>query len=367
LKQLFYLLVFIHGLIHILGFVKAFKIAEINQLTQSISKPLGVLWLILSLLFISIAFFVFFNINWWWMPTLITIVTSQMLILFSWHDAKYGTIPNIIILIVVIIGIANWSFNFQTNKKINLMISHGGIAEKTMVTKQMLENVPFPVQKWLNKIGLVGKEKIQIVHLKQFGLMKLKPDQKKWSKVEAEQYITTDRPSFLWKVNMSMIPLFNVTGRDFFFDGQGTMKINIASLIPIANVKSNEKINQSSLQRYLLELPWYPSAALNSYIIWESLNEYSAKATMSYMGVSGSAIFYFDENSDLIKISALRYKDSDKNAKLIECIGEVKENRTINGIMIPTKIDVSWVLEEGVFTWYKLEIFEVEFNNIKQQ
>jgi hypothetical protein len=109
LNLLFILLVFLHGLIHIMGFVKAFKFAEMSQLTLNISKPLGVLWLISFVLFLSIAFLIFFNINWWWMPAIVAIVTSQILIIFSWHDAKYGTIANIIILIVVIFGIAGWS------------------------------------------------------------------------------------------------------------------------------------------------------------------------------------------------------------------------------------------------------------------
>jgi hypothetical protein len=111
LKQLFSILLLLHGMIHILGFVKAFKFADITQFTQNISKPLGVLWLISALLFILTAFFVFININWWLMLAIPVIITSQILILISWHDAKYGTALNIIILIVVIFRIANWHFN----------------------------------------------------------------------------------------------------------------------------------------------------------------------------------------------------------------------------------------------------------------
>jgi hypothetical protein len=108
LKQLFSLLLLFHGIIHILGFVKAFKFADITQFTQNISKSLGVLWLISALFFILTAFFVLFtNITWWWMLAIPVIITSQILILISWHDAKYGTALNIIILIVVIFGIAN--------------------------------------------------------------------------------------------------------------------------------------------------------------------------------------------------------------------------------------------------------------------
>lgn len=39
-----------------------------------------------------------------------------------------------------------------------------------------------------------------------------------------------------------------------------------------------------------------------------------------------------------------------------------KEHQTYNGIRIPTKMKVAWKLEPGNFTWYKLEIYGVEYN-----
>lgn len=140
------------------------------------------------------------------------------------------------------------------------------------------------------------------------------------------------------------------------------MNIKIASLLPIVDVKDNEKINQSTLQRYLLELPWYPSAALSPYISWKKIDDFSAEATMDYNGVSGSAAYHFDQKGNLEKISALRYKDSDANAGLVECIGEVIKSSTVNGIEIPTTLTISWMLETGKFTWYKIDVDDIEFN-----
>jgi len=41
LKIIFLFIVLIHALIHLLGFVKAFNLTEISQLTQPISKTSG--------------------------------------------------------------------------------------------------------------------------------------------------------------------------------------------------------------------------------------------------------------------------------------------------------------------------------------
>jgi hypothetical protein len=360
LKGIFLFLVIFHGLIHLMGFLDSFKLVEFSQLTLVIPKPIGTLWLISTFLFLITGFFFVFKKK-WWVPAIIATIISQYLIIISWQDAKFGTIANIIILIIAVLRYTEWNFNRLTNKELSKLIE-GNVFEDVIVTKNMINTLPPQVQRWLINIGMVGKEKIHTVYFKQKGVMKLKPDQKRWFAAAAEQYVSIDKPAFIWKVIIKMIPLINVVGRDIFKDGKGQMVIKIASLIPVVKVSNNEKVDQSSLQRYLLELPWYPSAALSSYITWESLDEYSVKANMRYNGISGSALFHFNEKGDLEKVSAFRFKDSDNNAKQIECIGEIKENVIIDGIKIPTKFNVSWMLEEGKFTWYKLEIYDIHFN-----
>ncbi len=361
IKIVFLFIMIIHGIVHLMVFFKGHGLVELNQLS-AISKSMGIIWLLTGILFLAVAVLILLRKEWWWIPGIMAVIVSQILIISIWKDAKFGTLLNIIILIAIISGFAVWRWNIQVDGEINTLLSQKITTENTVITEQMIETLPSPVQRWLKNSGIVGQKRIITMYLKQSGMMKLKPDQKKWTKSEAEQYITTHKPGFIWKVNMSMIPLVNVTGRDIFIDGEGSMQIKIATLIPVVNVEGNEKADQSTLQRYLMELMWYPSAAISEYITWESIDEHSAKATMTYNGTPGSVTFHFDEDGDVIKTSAFRYKDTDKNAPLVECIGEIKENRIVDGLKIPTKADISWVLDEGVFTWYKLEIYDVKYN-----
>lgn len=71
----------------------------------------------------------------------------------------------------------------------------------------MADSLPLPVRSWLQNSGMVGREKIHFVRLKQQGFMRTKPGQQKWMRIEAEQYFTIDRPAFIWKVRMNMAPL----------------------------------------------------------------------------------------------------------------------------------------------------------------
>lgn len=270
------------------------------------------------------------------------------------------------ILIVAIIGFSIWNFNLKIDKEINNILKRNKKAENGMVSEKEISSLPDIVQKWLENSGVIGKKKIQSVYLKQKGLMRLKSEQDNWSKAEAEQYITINSPAYLWKVNLSMMPFLNVLGRDYFINGKGQMQMKIASLISVVNVDSNEKINQASLQRYLAELIWYPSAAISPYISWESIDQYSARATMTYKEVRGSVNFHFDKNGDVKKVWALRYKDSDKKAELKEWIGEIIDYSVVDDIKTPTNIEISWLLSEEKFTWYKFKVTDIYYNNIEK-
>src|SRR5664279_5279384 len=98
LKSLFAFVTIAHGLIHFLGFVKAYRLADVPQLSRDISKSVGLLWLLTSLLFLAAMSAYFFNMNWWWMIAAAALVLSQTLIVMSWQDAKFGSIANIMIL-----------------------------------------------------------------------------------------------------------------------------------------------------------------------------------------------------------------------------------------------------------------------------
>lgn len=98
LKIILVLILIFHGVIHLLGFVKAFNYAEIKELKLPISKRLGLVWLLVSVFFIIAAIQYFLNFYYWWLTTIIAIIISQIIILTAWQDAKYGTVINVLII-----------------------------------------------------------------------------------------------------------------------------------------------------------------------------------------------------------------------------------------------------------------------------
>lgn len=232
---------------------------------------------------------------------------------------------------------------------------------KTFISEEDMIDVPYPVANWLKHSGVLGKSPIKTVNLKQKAKMKMKPEQEKWYAAQASQTFDLTEPSFIWKVKMKISPFVVIRGKDQFKDGKGQMKIKLCSLFNLVNEKG-PKIDEGTMQRFMGEMVWFPTAALDPCISWEMIDSCNAKAYMNYGGTTGSGTFHFNKTGDFIGFSAMRYySNTDESEKKLWQI-EVLEHAVVNGIKIPVKMQASWHLESGKWTWLQLEIFDIEYN-----
>lgn len=232
---------------------------------------------------------------------------------------------------------------------------------KQVLSEEDMVGLPEPVKKWLISSGAVGRERLVSVVAEQKALMKMKPDQENWFSAKAHQLTTVDPPAFIWTVEMKMNPVIGIRGRDKFVDGKGEMLIKMNGLINVVNERG-EKLDEGTIQRYLGELVWIPSLALSPAIEWETIDALSARATMRYMGTSGSGTFYFNEQGDFVRFSAWRYQGNEPDSEKFEWVITVDEYRTFDGIRVPAKMKATWRLKEGDWTWLDLEINSLKYN-----
>lgn len=368
LRIVFVIIILVHGLIHLLGFVKEWKLAPVSQLGGQTLIPLsaagtkiaGALWLLacVGFLWAGVAFLL--KKESWWMIAAAAAALSQVLVILYWADAKAGTAANIIVLFGLLPAYGDWNFDRMVRQEVQTMLSQSAGMESSPVTREMLAGLPHCVQNWLTQSGVVGKPKAVTVHLKQKGLMRTKPGGE-WMPGEAEQYFNTEHPGFIWTIRLQMPPGLPVAGRDKYAGGKGNMLIKAFSLIPIVDGKGG-KIDQGTLLRYLGETVWFPSAALSPYIRWEEIDSTSAKATMEYEGVTASGIFSFDAEGNFTSMNAERYMGSGDGATLEKWHIPASEWRVMDGVRIPVKGEVVWKLKEGDFSYYKWEITELDLS-----
>ncbi|WP_062062925.1 DUF6920 family protein [Aquimarina longa] len=355
------ILIGIHGIIHLFGFFKAFGISEFQAISQPVLKTYGIFWLLAFVLFAITIVLVLIHSDYWWLSGILAVIISQILIFNYWSEAKFGTIANLVVLIAAIIGYSRFKFEDKIKRERTVLFENSQLKSQEIVTKEAIKDLPLIVQKWLISSGVIGEKMVSNVYLIQELQLKLKPEQTDWYNSTAEQYFTISPPSFSWNIKTEMNAILSVVGRDKFENGKGEMLIKLLSLIPISNARNSEKVNQATLQRFLAEIVWFPSASLNQHIKWESINDYSAKATMEYKGTKGSGEFYFDENGNFKKVVAMRYKDAtDAEPTKWTVIATKIEDR--NGIKIPTECDANWYLEDGKWNWLKLKIRDIKYN-----
>jgi hypothetical protein len=361
MKIIVFIILLIHGGIHLLGFAKAFGWAETAQLTAEISKPMGIIWLLGTLLFLMSGLLLLLQVDWWFFPATMAILLSSFLMISFWADAKYGLVPNLVILAIVGVSYGSWHMDRMIQRETNQLFTTMDLSAGSLVAEADIQNLPVPVSRWLKTTGMIGKPKLKNGRVVQKALMKMKPEQKEWYSAEALQYTITEVPSFIWTVDLSMMPLVKIQGRDKFMDGKGEMLIKLNALVSVVDEKG-EKINEGTLQRFLGELVWFPSLALSPFIQWEALDVHSAKATMTYGGTTGSGVFYFNETGDFVKFIAMRYKGNGPDAKRYPWIMTVEEYGVFEGIKVPSRMKATWQLEEGDWTWLDLEIKDIRYN-----
>ena len=239
----------VHGLIHLMGFLKAwgfpiaknFNIRALITLSSNELKTIGLLWLLCCIGLVTSCIIFLLQKDWWWMVGAVSLLLSQSLVVLYWHDAKYGTLVNVIILLAVLISYHQQRFNARIRSETKTLLASQINTSGTTVSPESIEHLPAPVQKWLIKSGVIGMVKANIVHLKQKGTMRQKPEGK-WLPMEAEQYITAHLPGFIWNGTMGN-SFITINGRDKFIDGKGNMLIKVMSTIPIGN-SSGEEIDR---------------------------------------------------------------------------------------------------------------------------
>ena len=367
LRYLFSFLLLVHGLIHLLGFVHQWHLARISQMTgktlipvsESASKLLGLCWLLACLGF-GLALVGYWPRRDWWMAAALgSAILSQMLIILYWPDAKAGTVANVVIIVVVALSYAQLHFSREADGDARKLLNQSPL-DQTLVTRDMLVGLPTPVRQWLMAAGVVGKEQVHTVRLKQKGLMRTSPTGA-WMPTEAVQYYGVDVPGFVWDANVRMLGFLPLIGHDSYAEGKGRMLIKALSIVPVVDA-ADEKMNLGAMLRYLSEMCFFPSAMLSPYITWQAIDDSHAQATMTDRGLTATAVFSFDDQHRLTSCTAKRYYGGGKEGKLETWHIPIRAWKRMQGVLIPVKGDVVWKLPAGDFNYFQWEITDIDYN-----
>lgn len=369
MRHLFTILFALHGVIHVLGFLEWSRIAKIQQLSGRTAvslNPFGerlfaAAWLAALLLLLAAAGLRWFRHDSWWPFALSGILLSQGLIVMAWSDARYGTVANLLLALPVIAALAESRFSASVDRERSELLRASSVAS-SVVTLASTDSRPLPppVRHWLEASGSLGRRPARTVVLEQRGQLRTDPDSA-WMPATARQTFTVDPPGFIWQVKTTMFGALPVSGRDLFAHGRGSMRIAAAGLSKVVDAEG-DKIDHGTMLRFLGEIVWFPSAALASYVSWQPIDQTRARATMQHENLAVTAIFEFDEQGRVVGLHAERYLGGEADAQLTPWTVSCTDWQRFEGIEVPSRGDVAWILPSGRFSYYLWEITRLEFD-----
>ena len=228
------------------------------------------------------------------------------------------------------------------------------------VTKDMLANLPVPVQRYMSFTGVLGKPWINSVVLKQVGTFRQGLD-RPWMPMIAKQIYTISPSSFVWDARFKFMNMPLLRARDEYRLGQGRMYGKLAAIFTIFDIQG-EKLDQGAMIRYLSEMIWFPTAFLGENITWQAVDSHSSDVQFVDAGKRVSGRLFFDDVGRPTNFTAKRYREIDGDFSLDAWSTPITGYGKLAGLNLPIKGQAVWNLQSGDLMYVDLEIKEIKYN-----
>ena len=355
----FMILLFLHGLIHVMGFVKWFKPEAISQLPQ-VTKPVAFLWLMAALLFgLTLLSFILKKES-WWMPGIPALLVSQGLIIQYWGAAKYGTVANLLIMVAIITGFGSWYFKQAFTKDVQAAFRESPQPSKDLITRADLKPLPAPVREYVRYVGVLNKEKLQNVKIRLKGRMRNRT--MGWFPFEAIQYNFFGNPTrlFFMKGTIKHLPFW---GYHAYKAQQASMRIKLLGLFPVANAKGPEMDTAETVTYFNDLCLMAPQGLIDERIDWQTIDSHTVKATFHNQGLAIDATLHFNEKGQLVNFTSDdRYDLSGNEWQQYRFSTPVSHYRSFQGFKLPGYGEAVWHYPDGPFTYAEIEMVDIQYN-----
>lgn len=291
----------VHALIHLMGFAKAFGYAALPQLTIPISRPMGLLWLLATALLLTAVLALWLAPRAFWVIGAIGLIVSQVVIMASWADARFGTIANAILLAAVVYGAFAWG-PYGLRAEYTQRASRGldGVAAQPAppITEVDLAPLPPLVQRYLRFAGVVGQPRVQFFTARMSGRIRGAADAP-WMPFTAEQhsFFNPPRRYFFMQATRSGMPL---DGLHAYAEDGASMRIKLLSMFPVVDVKGRVLTRTETVTVLNDMAIMAPASLIDPAIHWRRIDDLQVQATYRQGPHEVRAVLAFDATGALV-------------------------------------------------------------------
>lgn len=352
------IVLFIHGLIHFMGFTKAFHYGSFSHIKQEISKPVGILWLAVSVLFILSSVLLLLKKDVWILLTIIAVIISQILIFNAWKYAKYGAAINIALLVIVILSYGSIRFENDFRKDAKEKITDSNFGKTELLTEKDLKDLPAIVRKYIIYSGSLNSPKIKNMRVVFEGEMRSKGED--YFHFSSEQYNFFEKPGRLFFMKGKMFGL-TVPGYHRYLNAKASMNIKLFGMFPVIT-HSGTTMDKTETVTFFNDMCLLaPATLIDKRIHWQNIDDKKVKATFTNEGIKISAILYFNDKGLLINfVSNDRTNVTD--GKQYPFSTPVSEYKKFNENNLMSYGEAVWHYPSGKFTYGKFHLKEIKYN-----
>ena len=265
------------------------------------------------------------------------------------------------IAIAVIVGRARETT--KVDRMVEMLIDRGSDPDTDVVDFDSFSDLPPPIARYFKHVLADYQKLIKIARMHQSGMLRTSMKTDAWSSFTAHQVVVPSATGFVWNAKVGMPLGTHVRVLDSYSAGIGAGRVSILSAFAVASEAGNPKLNSGALHRYLAEAVWYPTALLpQSGVVWSSIDDRSATATLTDSGITVSLEFRFDDADEVVSIySSGRFGRFDGKYKQVQWEGHFSDYQIRGGIRIPMYGEVGWYEDKTLQLVWKGNIIDAQF------
>jgi hypothetical protein len=290
----------VHALIHLMGFLKAFDLARLAQLTVPIPRAMGIAWLLAAVLLLAATFSLLAAPRGFWLLAACGVTVSQIVIVASWRDARFGSVLNGVTLAWIIYGAVSWGpFGLRAEYEERTSRGIASLARTPpLVTEEELAPLPGSVQRYLRYVGVLGQPHVGAFCARFSGRIRSGPTAPWMSFVGEQHNFMAPRTRLFWmQATMKGLPVDALHAYDV--DG-ARMRVKLLSLFSVVD-QGGRAFTKAETVTLLNDMCiMAPATLVDAPIQWKELDARSVEATFTNGAHTVRAVLIFDDAGPLV-------------------------------------------------------------------
>ena len=377
MKRLGALLLFLHGVAHLVGFRAAFwpasgqrgsvqLLGDLVFVGDFAAKAFGVIWLVIALTYGAATILLLGRDSRWIKPALLASGVSLVMCGLSWPDARLGFVVDIVLAFALLL--ASRSSVAHLEKAFHAELREASlpteIGHEAMIDEQAISSLPEPVKRYLRFMGVVGRPRDWSMRAHFKARFRRGPGE--WVDCEALQYDSRLKVSRIFYMQLALKNVLPVTVRDTYLAGRGRMRAKAFDLFEVVNGEGPE-LDVGELVTYLNDaILMAPSLLLGPETSWRAIDEQSFDVTLSDGSLRVTARVWLDEQGAPRDFSTTdRFFDQPDGKRVrTEWRTPVSGWQEVDGRKLPTRAEAVWNLKTGPFSYadFKVDPSLIAFN-----